>query len=241
MLFSNVVFPLFTISFAAPAVSAMHLNPAHAKRAALANRDLGSFKLVRSEDALIAGRNKGKRLVRKKKRSTCQAKVNVTSSSIDSGTSPIETASATFSTMAYASTSEPASNLSTYTSSESESATETASAIATNAIGNIENWAGGSASASSSSVETTFTSSASPAAQTAASSSGWSLVEEWVSAIISSHQLQLKWSLSLVIPSLITGTSGTTQILLTVPSITYLLLTHGTRVSSLSTPLATLS
>lgn len=157
----------------------MHLNPAHAKRAAVANRDLGSFKLVRSEDAVLAGRNKGKRLVRKKKRSTCQAKVNITSSSIDSGTSPIETASATFASMAYASASEPASNLLTYTSSESESATETASAIATNAIGNMENWAGGSASASSSNVETTFTSSASPAAQTAASSSSWSLVEEW--------------------------------------------------------------
>lgn len=158
MLFSNVVFPLFTLSFAAPAVSAMHLNPAHAKRAAVAHRDIGSVKLARSEDAVIAGRNKEKRLVRKKKRSTCQAKFNATSSSIDSGTSSSVTASAT----------------------------------ATNAIGNIENWANGSASASSSNAEMTSTSSAFSAAQTAASTSGWYLVEEWVSAFIISHQPQLR-------------------------------------------------
>ncbi|OXC71023.1 hypothetical protein AYX13_00440 [Cryptococcus neoformans] len=145
MFFSNVVFSLFTLSFAAPAVSAMHLNPAHAKRAAVAHRDLGSVKLVRGEDAVIAGRNKEKRLVRKKKRSTCQAKFNATSPSIGSGTSSFETASAT----------------------------------STNAIGNIENWANGSASASSSSVEATSTSSAFSAAQTAASTSSWYLVEEW--------------------------------------------------------------
>lgn len=136
----------------------MHLNPAHAKRAAVAHRDLGSVKLVRGEDAVIAGRNKEKRLVRKKKRSTCQAMFNATSPSIGSGTSSFETASAT----------------------------------STNAIGNIENWANGSASASSSSVEATSTSSAFSAAQTAASTSSWYLVEEWVSAFIISHRPQLR-------------------------------------------------
>ncbi|WVO17838.1 hypothetical protein L204_105536 [Cryptococcus depauperatus] len=78
MILSNVLF--LTLSVAAPAASAMHLRPAHVKRAALSLHNVASVKLSGGEsDTAALSKGKGKLLVRKKKKVACQAPFSISS------------------------------------------------------------------------------------------------------------------------------------------------------------------
>ncbi|WVQ62279.1 uncharacterized protein L199_000418 [Kwoniella botswanensis] len=151
---SNLLLPLLTLSVTTPAaVSALHINPHHKK--ALSTPSNGQLQAKR--DVPSAGHKiKAKRLVKKKKRATCQVKFNATSIATEATTS----ATSTDSTV-----------LPTLTNNENwANGTATATATSTSAWGDDTASVSASTSASASSTSS---------ASNSSSTSTWTKVEEW--------------------------------------------------------------
>ncbi|WWD17965.1 hypothetical protein CI109_102410 [Kwoniella shandongensis] len=181
MHFSNLLLPLLTLSVAAPAASAARVNVAHggAARRAPAHRQADYEKIRREgtvamearegytpkqERSNVAARNKGKRLVRKKKRgSSCQVHHNATS---------------------IASSSTAAATESVTSSIGNEQNWANATGIATGTV---------TSTAGSSTESVTSTSSSAPAS-TPSSSSTWSLVETWAGNTFFDHVNFWEWN-----------------------------------------------
>ncbi|WWC58563.1 uncharacterized protein I303_101106 [Kwoniella dejecticola CBS 10117] len=156
---SNLLLPLLTLSVSSPAVSALHINPHHKR--SLATSGQGQKEAKRDGVLAAAHKNKVKRLVKKKKRATCQVKFNATSIV----TSPSTEATASSTSLV----GDDASALPTLTN-----ANNWANATATATSSSASSW---ETESSSSSVQPSSTTSAGSSEST--SSSGWFKVEEW--------------------------------------------------------------
>ncbi|WRT64063.1 uncharacterized protein IL334_000991 [Kwoniella shivajii] len=163
---SNLILPLLTLSVTTTAVSALHITPQHKK--ALAAQKISEP--AKREGVLAAAhKNKVKRLVKKKKRQSCQVRYNATS--IVTSSTAEETASTT------SIVGDDASAIPTLTNNENwanATATQTSSSVYETASTTADDWGFSSASSSSSPQPSSTTS-----AETSQSTSSWSKVEEW--------------------------------------------------------------
>ncbi|OCF45360.1 endo-1,3(4)-beta-glucanase [Kwoniella heveanensis CBS 569] len=152
---TKVILPALTLS--AAAVSAVHLNPLSKRSPAKAQHGVEPAHAKRDGHAAGAHKAKAKRLVKKKKRATCQVKFNATSVATE-----IPTASVTTSL-------DNQQNWANATSTATGAATDSVTATASSTT----EWASESVSATATSSESTSASAA------PSSSSTWQKVEEW--------------------------------------------------------------